>query len=111
MTADPATNLLDWQSVGEPERNSVVSSPDWDAQRRRGPGPRRSLPGPDGVDTIPAGRGRRITDAFLDGEHAVVVAQDQARAATADDRPSSSSAASPTTTVTVPEPGPGGPVA
>ena len=108
-TADPATNLLDWQSLGEPERNTVIRSPDWTLSVPDS-GAEAHLLGPASEETIPAGRGRRITDAFLDGEHAVVVAQDEA-----EQRSQTITVVElepfATTTVRSPRPGPGGPVA
>lgn len=108
-TADPVTNLLDWQSLGEPERNTVIRSPGWVLSVPDSGGEAR-LVGRDSEETIPAGRGRRITDVFLDGRHAVVVAQDRAER-----RPQAITVIElePYAAMTVrsPRPGTGGPVA
>lgn len=108
-TADPATNLLDWTSLGEPERNTVIRSSGWILSVPDS-GAEARLVGEDTEETIPAGRGRRITDAFLDGRHAVVVAQDQAER-----RPQTITVVAlephARTIVRSPRPGTGGPVA
>ena len=101
--------LLDWQSLGEPGRDTVVRSTDWTITVPDS-GAEARLAGPDRTATVAAGRGRRITDAFLDGEHAVIVAQDEQET-----RPQTITTIElePYTkdVVRAPQPGPGGPVA
>ena len=80
----------------------TVTVPDSGAEAR--------LVGPDRRTTVAAGQGRRITDAFLDGEHAVIVAQDEQES-----RPQTITtielATSTLDEVRSPQPGPAGPVA
>ena len=68
--------LLEWEE-GEVTDSTVVQGDPW----RLVVGDRGSaatLTGPDGSSEVPAGKDRRITDAFLTTTHAVVVAQDKA---------------------------------
>ena len=107
--AAPTTKLLDWQSLGEPGRDSVVRSTEWTVTVPDS-GTEAELVGPDRRERIPAGGGRRITDAFLDADHAVIVAQDEA-----EQRPLTITVVAldpyAVTRVRAPRPGPGGPVA
>ncbi|MET1058688.1 MAG: hypothetical protein ABWX84_03780 [Nocardioides sp.] len=108
-SAEPTTKLLDWHSMGKPARDTVVRSPEWTLTVPDS-GAEARLVGRDREETIPAGKGRRITDAFLDGEHAVIVAQDQQ-----EQRPQTITTIELATytrdQVRSPRPGPGGPVA
>ena len=108
-TADPATKQLDWHSLGKPARDTVVRSPEWTVTVPDS-GAEARLVGPGRKATVAAGQGRRITDAFLDGEHAVIVAQDKQEM-----RPQTITtvklASFTLDEVRSPEPGPAGPVA
>ena len=95
--------------MGKPARDTVVHSSEWTITVPDS-GAEARLVGPDRKETVAAGKGRRITDAFLDGEHAVIVAQDQQ-----EQRPQTITtielASYTVDQVRTPEPGPGGPVA
>ena len=108
-TAIPTTKLLDWHSLGRPARDTVVRSPEWTVTVPDS-GAEARLVGPDRRTTVGAGQGRRITEAFLDGEHAVIVAQDEQET-----RPQTITtielATSTRQEVRSPQPGPAGPVA
>ena len=108
-TAIPTARLLDWHSLGKPGRDTVVRSPEWTVTVPDS-GAEARLVGPSRTATVAAGKGRRITDAFLDGEHAVIVAQDQQET-----RPQTITTIKLATftldEVRSPQPGPAGPVA
>jgi hypothetical protein len=108
-TAVPRTTLLDWHPMGKPARDTVVRSSEWTLTVPDS-GAEARLVGPGRKATIGAGKGRRITDAFLDADHAVIVSQDEQ-----EQRPQTITTVELATytlgEVHSPEPGPGGPVA
>jgi hypothetical protein len=108
-TAVPDTKLLDWHSLGKPDRDTVVRSPEWTITVPDS-GAEARLVGPGRKGTVAAGQGRRITDAFLDGDHAVIVAQDEQET-----RPQTITTIELATysldEVRSPQPGPAGPIA
>jgi hypothetical protein len=70
-SADPVT--LDWRPVRGPVDDQVTVSGEWEL-RLSSSGDRAALTGPNPV-MIQAASGFRITDALIDGEYAVVVAE------------------------------------
>jgi hypothetical protein len=73
VAAQPPTQLLDWQRVAED--GTVTSNGDWTLTVSRN-GSVARIDGPWSL-TLPAGAGRRISDALLDDDYAVIVAQDK----------------------------------
>ncbi len=71
-----STELLDWQQVPGPTTATVTRSGDW-TLTVSGNRARATLSGPDG-ETGYRMTGRRVSDALIDGNHAVVVLQDRA---------------------------------
>jgi hypothetical protein len=108
-TAEPATALLDWTPLGEPGRDTVVRG-DGRTMTVPASGAQATVTGSGGTTTVPAGRDRKITDAWLDGGRAIVVSQDRF-----EERPLAllvvDLASGDRSTVTTPRPGPGGAVA
>ena len=77
-TASEQPVLLDWQPVPGPVEDAVTVSGEWSLTLPRS-GDSAVLDGPE-PRTIQAPAGFRITDALIDGDHAVVVAEhEQAR--------------------------------
>ena len=107
-TAAPAAALLDWATLGKPGPDTWTKGRDWTmrvAERGTsvqfdGPSPRTFRPGPD----------RRVVDAFLDDDRAVVVSQDRLEERPLDLRVVDL-ATGDTRSVTDPRPGTGGSVA
>jgi hypothetical protein len=73
---DPGTDLLGWRPVPGPVEDSVTRGGGWTLTVNEA-GTRAQVAGPDAGSGITAGPRRRISDAFLDSEYAVVVLQDR----------------------------------
>jgi hypothetical protein len=71
----PVTRLLAWQDVGGSTQDTVTVGSTWRVTVVNG-GARALLTGPS-KETIPAGAGYQITDAYLDEQHALVVSEDK----------------------------------
>jgi hypothetical protein len=74
-TPEPTDGLLDWTPVRGSTDDTVTVAGAW-TLTVSGDGARAALDGPRPLE-LRAGTGRRINDAFLDGSHALVVAQDR----------------------------------
>ena len=108
-TAEPATELLDWRPLGKPDKDTWTKGADW-VMLVAEDGSEVRFEGGSAGSGIGAGPGRRIVDAFLDGDRAVVVSQDKAEEKPLDIQVVDLAGAG-TERVTTPPPGPGGSVA
>ena len=79
---EAATDLLDWQGVPGPVRDTVTRSGEWTLEVDAN-GAGASLEGPSSASGS-GSSGERVSDALIDGDYAVVVMQDKA-----EQRPSS----------------------
>lgn len=79
--AEPAvvtaeTKLLDWQQVPGSVESTVTRSSEWTLTLNKA-GTRAKIEGPDSGSEVATSSRQRISDAFLDGQYAVVVLQDR----------------------------------
>ena len=76
VPVEATTDLLEWTRVPGPSSATVTRSGPWTLSVAEG-GSRATLRGPGGVQNLVADSRRRISDALIDGDWAVVVYEDE----------------------------------